>query len=540
MNEHMWSAALGEDLTKIYPDTTTTAPPRRLSGCVGERISFQIALRPPATWRSAPTSVARIHVDAPGTQVALHQVRLVPVTLPCFADHNRDEYERSAPGLFPDLLEPCDGTVRFTHIGVHAVWVDLTLTADSGLINVRVFSDDEQVFAATLEVTVIADSAPLAPVAHLGWLHTDCLSDYYRVPVWSQAHWSSIDSFMGSAAQMGVTGVLTPLWTPPLDTAPGNYRTAVQLLEVSRDSSGRYAFGSGHLQRWLAAMQRSGLTDVECPHLFTQWGAHSTPRIQINGQWAFGWNTPSDDGEYRNFLSQAIPYLRQVLEAAVGVEHVWWHISDEPPAHSVVSYVRARGIVAGLLSGAQCIDAVSEPAFASHVSTPVVATDAVGDFRRHGYPVDWVYHCVAQAKQVSNRFIAQPAIAHRILGEQLYLGRAKGFLHWGFNFYSAALSAAKIDPYVDTCAGGNFPGGDPFVVYPGPGGVCLPSLRHRVLASAWSDLRLYHWAEQLAGRDAVTDILDPSGDRDYTSPWGTAAQYLDRRAAVHDLVTNRR
>ena len=71
----------------------------------------------------------------------------------------------------------------------------------------------------------------------------------------------------------------------------------------------------------------------------------------------------------------------------------------------------------------------------------------------------------------------------RILGAQLWKHGAAGFLQWGFNFWYTALSKAVIDPFRVTDAGGAFPGGDGFSVYPGADGP-LCSVRLKVFLMA--------------------------------------------------------
>lgn len=80
---------------------------------------------------------------------------------------------------------------------------------------------------------------------------------------------------------------------------------------------------------------------------------------------------------------------------------------------------------------------------------------------------------------LANQFLNMPSARNRILGCQLWLNEAKGFLHWGFNFYNDGLSHRSIDPFRETDAGGHFPAGDSFVVYPGEDGA-LDSLRLEV------------------------------------------------------------
>ena len=191
-----------------------------------------------------------------------------------------------------------------------------------------------------------------------------------------------------------------------------------------------------------------------------------------------------------------------------------------------------------LLEGAFVIDALSHAEFAQYVPTPVVATDAIDGFRAIGIEPDWVYHCIAQSWDVSNRFLAQESIRTRALGWQLYKAGAKGFLHWGFNFYLTQLATRPLDPYHDTSAGGGFISGDPFIVYPGPDFTTVESLRHRLFRDSLDDLAAAQQAEALIGRDAVLAIIDPDGDLDYASGWVTGEVWLERRRALDGAVAS--
>ena len=44
-------------------------------------------------------------------------------------------------------------------------------------------------------------------------------------------------------------------------------------------------------------------------------------------------------------------------------------------------------------------------------------------------------YCVSQKRDVANRFIALPSVRNRVLGKQLFVHEAPGFLDWGFNFW---------------------------------------------------------------------------------------------------------
>nr|WP_235842499.1 DUF4091 domain-containing protein [Cutibacterium modestum] len=250
----------------------------------------------------------------------------------------------------------------------------------------------------------------------------------------------------------------------------------------------------------------------------------------------FGWDTLATDPEYAYFLSSLVPFLKQWFESRIGLDHVVFHVSDEPNEHHLESYRAASDIARPLLEGARTLEALSHPEYIELVDEPVVATDAVLDFRRDGIEPAWVYHCVAQDVGVSNRFIAQESVRTRALGWQLWKFGVKGFLHWGFNFYYGQLSVCPIDPFADTSAGGGCISGDAFIVYPGPDGVVWPSLRHRLVRDAFVDLAAARTAESLLGRSQVLSVIDPDSTLGYDSGWVDSHTWLERRHRLDHAV----
>ncbi|BAS13252.1 conserved hypothetical protein [Arthrobacter sp. Hiyo8] len=58
---------------------------------------------------------------------------------------------------------------------------------------------------------------------------------------------------------------------------------------------------------------------------------------------------------------------------------------------------------------------------------------------------------------------------------------------------------------------GAFPGGDAFLVYPGPDGVPWESIRYKVFAQAMWDHRALSLLAKLAGREEVLALIDTNG-----------------------------
>lgn len=80
-------------------------------------------------------------------------------------------------------------------------------------------------------------------------------------------------------------------------------------------------------------------------------------------------------------------------------------------------------------------------------------------------------------------------------GFLFYRMGAKGFLHWGYNYWYKESTGILIDPYHEAAMGAwpGIPYGDPFVVYPGPDGP-IDSIRWEVFAESLQDYALLQTA----------------------------------------------
>ncbi len=504
------------------------------SGFLDERLSLQLAVRLEEHEQLGERWV-RLSGSAAGL-ARVHAVRRVPVSRPAPEDAD-EHYLVTAPGEYPDVLEPLDGdTVLLVPGRWEALWIDVLATAESEAgdhdLTITLAGAGGRVLAEhTAHLRIHPHRLPPLAITNTHWFHADSLSTHYEVEVFSEEHWELIRTFLASAREMDVNSVLTPTWTPPLDTAEGSTRQIVQLIGID-ESDGAYVLDFSRLDRWLGICRELGFTGIEIAHLFTQWGARATPAILVGEEHRFGWHVPATDPEYRRLLEALLPALRAHL-----AEHwdgrVLWHVSDEPSAEHLEDYRAAKAQVEDLLEGAEVVDALSSLAFAEQgvVDTPIVATDHVEPFLAAGHR-PWVYYCVSQNRQVANRFIALPPVRSRVLGRQLFAFEAPGFLHWGFNFWFTQFALRPVDPFEDTCAGGPFFGGDAFAVYPGPDGSAWPSLRHRVIAQAMADHRALTWLAELTDRATARALIDEDGTLTYSSFTYDIEQHLRDRRAV--------
>lgn len=86
----------------------------------------------------------------------------------------------------------------------------------------------------------------------------------------SEEHWAIIEKYVQTAVKHGINMILTPLFTPPLDTEVGGERPTVQLVDVESHSD-TYIFDFSKLKRWVDMCRNNNIEYFEFSHLFTQW-----------------------------------------------------------------------------------------------------------------------------------------------------------------------------------------------------------------------------------------------------------------------------
>ncbi len=537
---------LVSSLEKVFPDKAPLDYPEEapLSGLTNETLSFQAAFS--AQWDDAwRKDYVTLEIDSPLKRyIRQRRVRCVPVNFAAFPDSD-DNYLRTEPGLYPDLLEDVSASRLRVFSGIwQSVWIDIE--SDGGLpagrfpINLALVNEEgEQLAAASMEVTILDAKLPPQRLIHTKWFHSDCLAQYYGVEVFSEEYWRIVERQIRLAARRGINMMLTPIHTPPLDTRVGGERPTVQLVDITVEK-GQYSFGFDKLERWVRMCQDAGIQYFEMAHLFTQWGAGFTPKImaKVDGQIKriFGWDVLVGES-YGLFLSQYLPALTAELKR-LGIDKVsWFHISDEPSKEHLESYLKAKALAVPYLEGYTVMDALSDYAFyqSGAVTKPVPANNHIEPFLEAKVPGLWTYYCVGQYKDVSNMFMAMPSARNRILGVQLYKYAIEGFLHWGFNFYYSQSSDYLVDPYYVTDGDGFAPAGDAFQVYPGRGGEPEESIRIMVTAQALYDLRALELLESLTSRQHVLELIDGELSEPVTfSRYPRSAQWLlNLRARVN-------
>ncbi len=490
----------------------------KISMLRNERLSLQAAYTTEDP-SGKPKAMCRWHIESPlADAITVSKVDSLPVQMPVYPEFPNENYLRTEPGMYPDLLTPITESQQLMVAYKQLQTLMITIENEEGLAPGTyplefTVTWGEEVFSTSIEITVIDAMLPEQTLMHTQWFHNDCLATWYECEVFSERHWEIVGNYMKAARRCGINMILTPVFTPPLDTAVGHERPTVQLVDVIKNGDA-YTFGFDKLDRYVKLAQDCGMKYFEIAHFFTQWGAKHAPKVvaAVDGEVKkiFGWETDAAGEEYgcfiRSFLTALLAHLKEL-----GIDKkCWFHISDEPTIEHLESYVAAKAQVADLLKDYKTMDALSHYDYyeSGLVETPIPATNAIGPFLENKVPELWTYYCCGQHQNTSNRFLSMPGQRTRILGVQLYKFAIVGFLQWGFNFWYSQYSLHKLNPFVDTCGDYFVPAGDTCSVYPGPDGKAMESLHALQFYEGLQDMRALQLLEAKIGRDAVLALIE--------------------------------
>ena len=491
----------------------------------GEEVHYMIAYTSTESWHD-PKFVCVLD-SACGLPYYIETVEQVPVRVPCYKNRHDDDYLRTTPGLYPDLLLPIANGARVfvPYEELKAFYVTVKVPEDAAAgdypVVVRLKEGENTVVETVMHITVLAATLPKQTLQVTEWFHCDCLATYYRVPVFSEAHWVIIENYLQTAVENGINTILTPVFTPPLDTVVGGERPTVQLIDVEKTADG-WSFGFDRFERWVEVCNRVGVEHFEISHLFTQWGAGHAPKViaKVDGveTKVFGWETDSLSDEYvgflRAFLTALVAKIREL-----GIEkRCFFHISDEPGFDHLERYRAVKAAIADIIADFPIMDALSSFEFykTGAVANPIPASNHIDPFLEAKVPGLWTYYCCSQGVDVSNRFLAMPSSRTRVIGMQMWKYDIVGFLQWGYNFWYSQFSVEEVNPYLVTDGNYFVPAGDCYAVYPGEDGTPRTSLHMKAFTEALTDMRAMQLAESLVGREAVLAAMEEGLDAPVT------------------------
>ena len=220
-------------LEKVFPDEAPGGRLEKISMLRNERYSFQLAIF--CEKEETPVTIT------PPAELAdclhLYTVGLIPVHVDAKEKCEDDFLLREGkPGLYPDLLVPCDTQLTLRGKGWRSIWLEIEpkepLAAGRRECAFSVVLPEGKA-TVSLTLAVVNALLPEQSLICTHWFYCDCLADQYQTPVFSKAHWQIIEKYIRFAVKHGINMILTPLFTPPLDTAVGKERPTVQLVGVT-------------------------------------------------------------------------------------------------------------------------------------------------------------------------------------------------------------------------------------------------------------------------------------------------------------------
>ena len=536
-------------LEKCFPDETLNGKPNQTVCSVfrNQRLCLQAAYRTEELLNDVPFLLRPVVKGALAPYIRIRQVQYVPSLYAADLTNCDENYLRRCAGLYPDPLRPLlyNGCAILYPRQLDSLWLDAMLPEElpAGeyplVLELHSERTGECLAGAEVTVQVCGLSLPRQKRIHTEWFYADCLAEQYHVPVFSEKHWRIIGSFLQTAVQNGINMILTPVFTPELDTAVGRERLTTQLVGITVEADGAYRFDFSALDRWIGLCRDAGVEYFEFPHLFSQWGAKHAPKIvaKVNGrrQTIFGWQTDALGATYARFLSCFLPALVSHLEEMQLAGKCYFHISDEPKLAQLEHYIKCRDLVVPHLKHYPVIDALSDYAFAKSgaVMLPVPSVQHIQPFLdAHVSPL-WTYYSGAHGcSAYTGRYLSMPLARTRIIGVQMYMADVQGFLHWGYNFWHTKLSYDVIDPRLMTDCGCFNPSGDCFLVYPGEEGRAWESMRLNAMREAMEDIRMLELYESAFGKEATKRmLLEQSGGRLDFRVYPTEAAFFSRLRA---------
>ena len=191
-----------------------------------EKKSFQIVVESDNTFDGELTIESSL-------EYSIYSVEYIKSDFP-MAENSDDYFRFSDDGYYPDLLVPINDKITFQK-GNNAFWIEIFSSkkhVGNNDIKILLTNESDCTVFKHVSVEVIDCDLDFKDFIYTNWFHSDCLSSYYNVDVFSDEYWRITKNFLQTAADYGMNCVLTPLFTPPLDTEIGKERPTVQLIDV--------------------------------------------------------------------------------------------------------------------------------------------------------------------------------------------------------------------------------------------------------------------------------------------------------------------
>jgi hypothetical protein len=493
MNTAFW---LETSMKRIFPTTPPGEASLHLLAARNSRIAFQACLQ------NRSTTAINVDCKILGADDLKPLVRLVgfaPVWHHAAGTKTNElDGVGQIPGLVPDPLWP----MQRANAGLNesrSFWITLNIPADAKP-GPREFNVELTIVGGkSVSLPVQIDISELIvqprkdfPVIH--WWRGEATWDYYKTGMFEDQRWWDITKAqLEDMLAHGSDVAFIPVFFERRET----FKRPCQLLIVNEPSPGKYEFDFSNVKRMLDLAKQIGFKQFEWQHFWIYWGVEHPMRIykKEGDKYVMLWS-PEISGfsdTYINFLKQFLPPFHDFLVKEGVLDSSYFHLSDEPGGGDhLVRYRKAREILHELapwMKG-KVMDALSHIEYGREGITdiPIPIVSSAQAYINEKIP-HWVYYCCSPTGDWLNRFMDTPLPKIRMSGLLFYRLGAKGFLHWGYNYWHKMESEEIGDPFTDA-SNASWPGipfGDPFMIYPGRDGKPMDCIRWEVFAEALQD-----------------------------------------------------
>ena len=504
---------------------------------MGERYNFQVVI-------SSPRDIDNVELQFVGEitkNIEYYEQKDLFAGTP-YGGADADTYVlHNEDNMYPELLLE-DKKFSLKKGEYTRIWVSIfgELPKGTHKFTIQLCKDGEVLAQTPYQIEVIGEKLPDIDIMITNWMHYDCICDFHNVDMFTPEFYQIFEKYLKAYTDVGMNMLLIPIITPALDTEVGSERRTAQLLKIKKQGDS-YTFDYSKLDEFIKFVQKRGIKYFELAHLFTQWGAKFCPKViaEVDGvdTRIFGWDVESTSKEYKNFLTAMLPNLLNHLKELGILENTYVHLSDEPKEDALDRYGELYHFVKNLIGETKTLDALSHYEFFERgfVDIPVVVSYRTRKFMQNKVPYIAYYCGTPYNNHESNRFFAMPSERTRVIGMHLYQNGVKGFLHWGYNFYYTENSTRRVNPYEETNAGGGFPSGDSYIVYPSENGL-LKSLRYYLLEEGFDDYRACKLAEELCGKEKVDALLKKYGVMEYNAYPHSPSLFKALRQELNQMI----
>lgn len=494
---------LGTSLERIFPTTEAGNATLHLLAARNSRVAFQACLQ------NRGTDAISVDCKVSGADELKPLVRLVGFAPMWHHTANTRTNELDGigkiPGLVPDPLWP----MQRANAGPNesrSFWITLNIPADAkpGLhefkVELEIVGGKKAELPVQIEISeLVVQPRKNFPVVH--WWRGEATWDFYKTGMFEDQRWWDITKAqMEDMLSHGSDVAFIPIFFERRET----FRRPCQLLIVNEPTPGKYEFDFSLVKRFLDMTKEVGFKQFEWQHFWIYWGVEHPMRIykKEGDKYVMLWS-PDISGfseTYINFLKQFLPQFHDFLTKEGVLDTSYFHLSDEPGGGDhLVRYRKAREILRELAPWmrGKVMDALSHIEYGREGITdiPIPMVSSAQAYIDEKIP-HWVYYCCSPHGDWLNRFMDTPLPKIRMSGMLFYRLGAKGFLHWGYNYWHKMEREEIGDPFNDA-SNSDWPGipyGDPFMIYPGRDGNPMDCIRWEVFAESLQDYAILQTA----------------------------------------------